>query len=230
MGILYSGPFSGFKNRVGNLVGYKSRGLEVIRVYAVPSNPRSESQVTQRNKFLTCVLLASALNNYSSFVSWWNSVKSIGQTYFSEFMKNNVQHCSSTSIEPPGSIFPSSSDFQDNLAVSSEGISDGTLTATINRLDSTFSDLTGYENVNIYSAFVGTSPTGEQKIISASIIKKSVPNFNFSTNYNLSVALDEFTKTILTDYTRMQVQILVEVNGTDKVNLYAHNNLVVVQP
>lgn len=225
MGILYSGPFSGFKNRVGNLVGYKSRGLEVIRVYAVPSNPRSESQVTQRSKFLVSLLLASALNNYSSFVSFWNSVKEIGQTYFSQFMKANVKHCTSSEPVAPFSAFPTVGAFQKNLTVTDLSLIDYDISATVPPLSSVFNNLAGYTNAFFYLAFIASSPTGDQKIVDASLLTKSVPGYNFGNPYNLILTLDNYSKSLLTDYQRTSAQILVRVTGDNMPDLFSVSDL-----
>lgn len=221
MGVLYSGPFSGFRNKVGNLVGYKSRGLEVIRVYAVPSNPRSESQVSQRSKFLVSLLLAGALNNYSSFVSFWNSVKEIGQTYFSQFMKANVKHCTSSEPVVPFSAFPTVGAFQTNLTVSDLALIDYDISATVPPLSSVFSNLEGYSDAFFYLAFIATSPSGAQQLVNASLLTKIVPGYNFGNPYSLIVNLDNFSKSLLTDYQRTSTQIMVRITGDNMPDLFS---------
>lgn len=226
MGILYLGPFSGFRNRTGNLVGYKSRGLDIIRSYVVPRYSDSAEQVSQRNKFLTCVKLGASLNNYSFFVDWWNSVKGVGQTYFSEFMKANVNNCTASAPASTFSAFPRIGNFQTNLSVPDLRLEDFDISGTVPALNSTFANLAGYTNADFYLAFIASSPSGDQRIVDATILAKSVPAYSFSASYSLTISLDTYSKTLLTDYQVTKAQLLVKVSGEGMPDIYSSTTLV----
>ena len=226
MGILYLGPFSGFKNRTGNLVGYKSRGLDIIRSYVVPRYSDSVEQVSQRNKFLTCVKLGASLNNYSVFVSFWNSVKEIGQTYFSEFMKANVNNCTSSAPASTFSAFPRIGNFQTNLSVPDLHLEDFDISGTVPALTQVFANLSGYTTADFYLAFIASSPTGSQRIVDATLLAKNVPAYSFATTYALTISLDTYSKTLLTDYSVSKAQLLVRVSGEDMPDIYSSTALI----
>lgn len=226
MGILYLGPFSGFKNRTGNLVGYKSRGLDIIRSYVVPRYSDSAEQVSQRNKFLTCVKLGASLNNYSFFVEAWNSVKEIGQTYFSQFMKANVNNCTSSAPDTNFSAFPKTFNFQSNLSVPDLHLEDFDISGTVPALTQTFNNLTGYTVADFYLAFIASSPTGAQRIVDATLLSKNVPAYSFATTYALTISLDTYSKTLLTDYSVSKAQLLVKISGEDMPDLFSSTALV----
>ena len=226
MGVLYLGPFSGFRNRTGNLVGYKSRGLDIIRSYVVPKYSDSAEQVSQRNKFLTCVKLGASLNNYSFFIDFWNSVKEIGQTYFSQFMKANVNNCTSSGPDTNFSAFPKIGNFQTNLSVPDLHLEDFDISGTVPALNTVFSNLAGYTNAAFYLAFIASSPTGSQRIVDATILSKSVPAYTFTATYALTISLDTYSKTLLTDYSTTKAQLLVKISGEDMPELFASTALV----
>lgn len=226
MGVLYLGPFSGFRNRTGNLVGYKSRGLDIIRSYVVPKYSDSAEQVSQRNKFLTCVKLGASLNNYSFFIDFWNSVKEIGQTYFSQFMKANVNNCTSSAPGSNFSAFPKIGNFQTNLSVPDLGLTDFDISGTVPALSSTFNSLAGYTDADFYLAFIASSPSGSQRIVDATIMTKSVPAYTFTSSYSLTISLDTYSKTLLTDYQVNKAQLLVRVSGDDMPDLFSSTSLV----
>ncbi len=226
MGVLHLGPFSGFRNRTGNLVGYKSRGLDIIRSYVVPKYSDTAEQVTQRNKFLTCVKLGASLNNYSSFVDWWNSVKGVGQTYFSEFMKANVNHCTSSAPASTFSAFPRIANFQTNLSVPDLHLEDFDITGNVPALSQVFSNLSGYTTADFYLAFIASSPTGSQRIVDATLLAKNVPAYIFSATYALTISLDTYSKTLLSDYSVSKAQLLVKVTGEDMPDIYSSTSLI----
>lgn len=226
MGVLHLGPFSGFRNRTGNLVGYKSRGLDIIRSYVVPKYSDTAEQVSQRNKFLTCVKLGASLNNYSPFVDWWNQVKGVGQTYFSEFMKANVNHCTTSAPSSTFSAFPQTGQFQSNLSVPDLHLEDYDISGTVPALTSTFNSLTGYTNADFYLAFIASSPSGSQRIVDATILSKSVPAYSFSATYSLTISLDTYSKSLLTDYSVSKAQLLVKVSGEGMPDIYSSTTLV----
>lgn len=60
MGILRSGILGGVKNKIGGVVGYNSRGQDIIRSYAVPTNPNTTLQQGQRTLFQQVVLALSS--------------------------------------------------------------------------------------------------------------------------------------------------------------------------
>lgn len=60
MAILRAGILGGVKNKVGGVVGYNSRGLDIIRSYAVPTNPNTTAQQIQRALFSQIVRVLSA--------------------------------------------------------------------------------------------------------------------------------------------------------------------------
>lgn len=221
MGVLYLGPFSGFRNRTGNLVGYRSRGLDIIRSYVVPKQSYTENSTLQRNKFSVAVAIASELNNFASFVSLWNSVKEVDQTYFSQFLKFNIKNCDTKKLSDPGSFFPQSSIYQNNLTLSNVSLSDFDVVATVPVLSNVFNrDLTDFTNATFSLVFCGTSPASSNLLSRSSIITKSVSSYNPSSTYSLTIALDNYSKTILTDYAVSQIQILLQLSSSTE-SVYA---------
>lgn len=64
MAVLRHGILGGVTNKVGGVVGYNSRGQDIVRAYAVPSNPRSPGQQMQRFYFRdVCSSLALVWND-----------------------------------------------------------------------------------------------------------------------------------------------------------------------
>lgn len=61
MAVLTGGILGGINNKVGNVVGFKWKDKAVIRAYAIPSNPQTILQTTQRNKFTTVQKFVASL-------------------------------------------------------------------------------------------------------------------------------------------------------------------------
>lgn len=51
MAVLPHGILGGVRNKVGGVVGYNSRGNDIVRAYAIPTNPNTELQKARRNLF-----------------------------------------------------------------------------------------------------------------------------------------------------------------------------------
>ena len=51
MGKIINGILGGVSGKVGGVVGSNWKGIPTIRAYAIPANPQSAGQTTQRNKF-----------------------------------------------------------------------------------------------------------------------------------------------------------------------------------
>jgi hypothetical protein len=55
MGKINQGILGGFSGKVGQVVGGNWKGISYMRVHAIPSNPKTEKQVSQRSKFTTAL-------------------------------------------------------------------------------------------------------------------------------------------------------------------------------
>lgn len=79
------GPING---KVGGVVGGVWRGIPVIRAYAVPANPQTESQTTQRTKFSLTIAFAKSI--LSSVIQKFWANKYPNMTEFNSFTKVNI--------------------------------------------------------------------------------------------------------------------------------------------
>jgi hypothetical protein len=61
MGVLRNGILGGVSNKVGGVVGYNSRGLDIVRSYSKPTNPNTDAQQFQRRMFQSVTSFLSAM-------------------------------------------------------------------------------------------------------------------------------------------------------------------------
>lgn len=89
MGVILNGILGGVSGKVGPIIGGNWKGINYIKQYTIPANPRTPDQQAQRSRFAAVVLLAQAL--YSLIVvSYWN-VFAVKMSGFNYFIKNNIK-------------------------------------------------------------------------------------------------------------------------------------------
>ena len=64
MAKLFTGILGSGRGKVANVVMGRWKGIDYIRAYAVPANPRTEPQVQNRSKFSTATKKASVFTDY----------------------------------------------------------------------------------------------------------------------------------------------------------------------
>ena len=69
MGKIINGILGGVSGKVGGVVGSNWKGIPTLRAYAIPANPQSAGQTTQRNKFAAVLaflklILATVIQPY----------------------------------------------------------------------------------------------------------------------------------------------------------------------
>lgn len=60
-GILFAGAWGEIRNKVGNIVASSWKGINTARVYKIPNNPNTTSQVVQRARMARSVFIARQL-------------------------------------------------------------------------------------------------------------------------------------------------------------------------
>ena len=88
MGVITQGILGSFSGKVGPVVGSKWKGIATMRSYAVPANPNTAAQATQRTRFSLNQALAKSMLG-SIIQPYWNpyAVKMSG---FNRFMQVNL--------------------------------------------------------------------------------------------------------------------------------------------
>lgn len=91
MGKIYSGILGNFHGKVGNVVGAKWKGIGYMRLYVIPSNPQTPSQVIQRDRL--AFLMAHARMNKASLIDYGfgYSTKSKNMSPINRFMQLNLK-------------------------------------------------------------------------------------------------------------------------------------------
>lgn len=89
MGKIKQGILGGFSGKVGKVIGGTWKGIDYMRgIPSSVSNPQTEGQVTQRNKFGACVTLAKPVMD-SIIRPIWNK-KAVKMSGINLFTKTNL--------------------------------------------------------------------------------------------------------------------------------------------
>jgi hypothetical protein len=89
MGTIKQGILGGFSGKVGKVIGGTWKGIDYMRgIPSSVSNPQTEGQVTQRNKFGACIALAKSVID-SIIRPIWNR-KAVKMTGINLFTKTNL--------------------------------------------------------------------------------------------------------------------------------------------
>jgi hypothetical protein len=89
MGTIKQGILGGFSGKVGKVIGGTWKGIDYMRgIPSSVSNPQTEGQVTQRNKFGACITLAKSVID-SIIRPIWNR-KAVKMTGINLFTKTNL--------------------------------------------------------------------------------------------------------------------------------------------
>lgn len=97
------GVFGGFTNKVGNVIGSSWKGISTLRIMPTSvANPRTQSQVNQRNAFSKCTAFASAILA-TICVPLWNRF-AMRMSGYNAFVKANVQYFGLAGIADPSQI------------------------------------------------------------------------------------------------------------------------------
>ena len=91
MGKIQGGILGSVKAKVAGAVFYNLRGQQVVRKYAIPSNPNSLAQQGQRNKFTATVKLAKAVKSFAIDAYWKQRQKGKTTPAWGAFMSKNVK-------------------------------------------------------------------------------------------------------------------------------------------
>ena len=88
MGKILSGILGGFSGKVGPVVGASWKGIQYMRTYVVPANPKSAGQTSQRTSFTAAVALARDLLSTLINVYWDPFVS--GMSGFNRWIQVNL--------------------------------------------------------------------------------------------------------------------------------------------
>lgn len=86
-GVILQGILGGFSGKVGPIVGAAWKGIDYMRSYVIPSNPRSPAQTAHRLSFKKLVLLAREILT-TVLQPFWDPFQ-IGMSGFNSFIKQN---------------------------------------------------------------------------------------------------------------------------------------------
>lgn len=75
MGVLRNGILGGVANKIGGVVGYNSRGLDIVRAYSKPTNPNTLGQQAQRSMFKIITAFLSVMW-LADIKALWDSLQS----------------------------------------------------------------------------------------------------------------------------------------------------------
>jgi len=89
MGKIINGILGGVSGKVGGVVGSNWKGIPTIRAYAIPANPQSAGQTTQRELF-TAVLNFLQLILTTVLQPYWDPF-AVGKSGFNVAMSVNLQ-------------------------------------------------------------------------------------------------------------------------------------------
>jgi len=88
MGVIKNGILGGVAGKVAGVVGARWKNVQYLRGYAIPANPRSVAQTTQRSKFGFCVQFAKTI--LIPIINGYWELKSPNMSGYNSFMKANV--------------------------------------------------------------------------------------------------------------------------------------------
>lgn len=88
MGRILQGILGGFSGKVGPVVGASWKGIEYMRAYVIPANPKSDAQVVQRAKFTAIVALARDVLSSLLNIYWDPFLSSMSG--FNRFIQVNI--------------------------------------------------------------------------------------------------------------------------------------------
>jgi hypothetical protein len=91
MAIINQGILGGLSGKVGQVIGASWRGINYLRIYAVPSNPQTAAQTLQRTKFSHCVALAKSVLSTICNKFWENMFPQMSG--FNALVKKNLPLC-----------------------------------------------------------------------------------------------------------------------------------------
>jgi hypothetical protein len=94
MGKLRNGILGSITGKVSGVVGSTWKGINTLRAYAIPSNPKSAAQVTQRGLFSFVVGIAKLVLG-TVITDYWNPFAT-GMSGFNEFCKKSLLAISSS--------------------------------------------------------------------------------------------------------------------------------------
>lgn len=88
MSRLNNGILGGLSGKVSGVVGGNWKGINYIRAYAKPSNPKTTAQTIQRSKFNAALSFAKALKPIIQTDLWEKLL--VGMSGFNAFMRRNI--------------------------------------------------------------------------------------------------------------------------------------------
>ena len=88
MAKILNGILGGGSGKVGGVIMSSWKGIDTLKAYAIPSNPQSAAQTTQRNKF-TGILTFLQLILATVIQPYWDSF-AVGMSGFNEAMRVNL--------------------------------------------------------------------------------------------------------------------------------------------
>lgn len=88
MAKLFTGILGGGRGKVASVIMGRWKGINYIRAYAIPANPRTDAQVANRNKFASSTKKASVFTDYLRLLPSAAAKKSNFNIIVSEVFKN----------------------------------------------------------------------------------------------------------------------------------------------
>lgn len=83
-GVILSGILGGFSGKVGPVVGAAWKGIDYMKQYVIPTNPKSPGQQTQRSKMSQAILNARSVLS-TLIADYWNPF-AVGMSGFNAFV------------------------------------------------------------------------------------------------------------------------------------------------
>lgn len=191
MAIIDLGILGPVKNKVGPVVGFMWSGLNVLRSYVIPANPRTVRQTTQRNKFSVTVQMAKSIITLPALKYFWNLAKGTSRTAFAKCVSELVEYSGTTAPTGDNQILP-----QQNTAVglaTATTVTGSALTSTIPALDTVVDPHEGASQVTFPCLICYSDPVNEgydDFVMTTS--SKVVEAYNFMASYSLSIPLTPF--------------------------------------
>lgn len=214
MAIIDLGILGPVKNKVGPVVGFMWGGLNVLRSYVIPANPRTVRQTSQRNKFRVTVEMAKSIITLPALKYFWNLAKGTSRTAFAKIVSELVEVSGTTAPTSENQILP-----QQNTAL---GVATDTtltalaLTSTIPALDSIVSPHEDASGVTFPCLICYSDPMNEGYApFIMTTASKDVEAYNFVASYSLSIPLSPLQVQLGTLYQKKTVFVAAVIQDED---------------
>ena len=215
MAIIDLGILGPVKNKVGPVVGFMWSGLNVLRSYVIPSNPRTVRQTTQRNKFRVTVEMAKSIITLPALKYWWNLAKGTSRTAFAKIVSELVEYSGQVAPSGDNQILP-----QQNTAVglaTDTAVTLSALTSTIPALDTIVDPHEDASGVTFPCIICYSDPINEGYAeFVMTTASKDVEAYNFMASYSLSISLTPLQISLGSLYQKKTVYLAAVIQDEDR--------------